>query len=261
VKHDYGIKEINLIPFICDTLDDIPLLSEHNDFRWIVPEQLKEIDFSEADVIVAEKYLATLEMHMPGENGNAIETEKEFDEEELKSIIQRMMSMKEADWMAVSAIENPVIFKKLLEYSYSEDKKLAFRASWTLSKVCDRHPEMILPYLDDLVDTLSKIDNESVERSFLRIVSFAELGRLSQKRHGMLADHCFASLNSALSAIAIKAYAMEILYKLTLIYPELGSELAASIRIIMEEGSAGMVARGQMILRKISEIPLVNRPD
>ena len=29
VKHDYGNKQIRLIPFICDTLDELPFLSEH----------------------------------------------------------------------------------------------------------------------------------------------------------------------------------------------------------------------------------------
>ena len=29
VEHDYGFKQIRLIPFICDTLDELPLLSEH----------------------------------------------------------------------------------------------------------------------------------------------------------------------------------------------------------------------------------------
>ncbi len=56
-----------------------------------------------------------------------------------------MISMKEADWIATSAIDNPAIFNKLLEFSFSKDKKLAFRASWTLTKVCDKYPEMILP--------------------------------------------------------------------------------------------------------------------
>jgi len=33
VIHDSGLKKIRLIPFICDTLDEFPFLSEHVDFR------------------------------------------------------------------------------------------------------------------------------------------------------------------------------------------------------------------------------------
>lgn len=259
VEYDYGIKQINLLPFICDTLDELPVLSEHISFKWIEPARFPEIDFSGADHIVAERYL---ENTCFCEKINSTSSEPEadsFDEAELRDIINRMMSQKEADWMAASATENPLIFLKLLEYSFSDNRRLAFRASWTLSKACDRFPELIYPHLDDITKTLGKIDNESVERSFLRILSLTDLQKVSRNMHGLLADHCFTALDSPASAIAIKAYSMEILYKLSLIYPELGNELASSIRIMMEEGSAGIKARGTMILKKISEIPLDQR--
>jgi hypothetical protein len=72
----------------------------------------------------------------------------------------------------------------------------------------------------------------------------------------LLADFCFKTLNSGFSAIAVKAYSMEILYRLSLIYPELANELATSIRILMEDGSAGITARGRMVLKKLAEIPI-----
>ena len=47
MEHDYGHKQIRLIPFICDTLEELPFLSEHVDFKWIDPEEFIEVDFSE----------------------------------------------------------------------------------------------------------------------------------------------------------------------------------------------------------------------
>ena len=38
VEYDYGHKKIRLIPFICDTLDELPYLSEHEDFKWATAE-------------------------------------------------------------------------------------------------------------------------------------------------------------------------------------------------------------------------------
>ena len=81
-----------------------------------------------------------------------------------------------------------------------------------------------------MVDSLKKLDNESALRSFLRIISLTDLSLISERRHGLLADFCFRSLNSGFSAIAVKAYSMEILYRLSLIYPELATELSVSIR-------------------------------
>jgi hypothetical protein len=47
---------------------------------------------------------------------------------------------------------------------------------------------------------------------------------------------------------------MEIVYKLALIYPELANELYATINILQGEGSAGIVARGRIILKRLAEI-------
>jgi hypothetical protein len=163
--------------------------------------------------------------------------------------------MQEADWVATSAIENPAIFNKLIEYSYSNDNKLAFRASWTLNKACEKYPELISPFLPKIIESLPMIDNESVQRSFLRIISFSEIKDLNGKQHGILAEHCFSMLRSGFSAIAIKALSMDVLYNLSVIYPELANELSTSVRILMEDGSAAIISKGKSVLKRISEMP------
>jgi len=254
VGYDYGIKQIVLIPFICDTLDEVPFLSEHVAYKWLSPDHLKEVDFSEADIIVADNYLKDhLLADWSVKKAETTEDENQVvDDEDLKSMVSNMMGMKNAEWVAASAIDNPDIFRKLLEFSYSDDSKLAFRASWVLSKACDVYPEMVDPYLPGMIETLAKIDNESTQRSFLRIIAFSDLGKISNKQHGLLADHCFAALKSGFSAIAIKAYSMDILYRLALIYPELTHELSATINMLEVEGSAGVIARGRIILKKLA---------
>ncbi|MBK7626381.1 MAG: (deoxy)nucleoside triphosphate pyrophosphohydrolase [Bacteroidales bacterium] len=257
VEHDYGHKQIKLIPFICDTLDDMPFLSEHLAYRWIAPEELNSIDFSEADIPVAESYYSLVKKENGNRGADRSEEKQSFStDRELQDMVNRMMSMKEAEWIATSAIENPAIFKKLYEYSFSSDKKLAFRASWTLSKVCDKFPDLIYPYLPEIINRLGQIDNESTQRSFLRIISLSDFARISVKQHGILAEHCFAALKSGFSAIAIKAYSMEILYNLVVIYPELLNELTSTINLLEGEGSAGIVARGNMILKRLAKTPI-----
>jgi 8-oxo-dGTP diphosphatase len=254
VVHDYGFKIIRLIPFICDTLDEFPFLSEHMAFKWISAEELKDIDFSEADIPVAVSYLGKVnhKTQTPGESIPDQENEIP-DDDELQSMIDRMISMKQVEWIAASAIQTPAIFNKLLEYSFSDDSRLAFHASWTLTKVCDKYPEIIYPHFHSLIGKLMKLENESVQRSFLRILSLSDVGRVSGKDHGILADHCFSLLRSGFSAVAIKAYSMEILYKLVLIYPELRNELSASIGMLLTEASGGILARGRQILKKLAE--------
>ncbi len=178
VKHDYGNKKILLIPFICDTLDELPFLSEHISYKWAEANELRSIDFCEADVFVAENYLSGIETDNELRTAQA-DQPASSDDTGLQDMIGRMMSTKEAEWIATSAIDNPAIFRKLLEYSYSSDKRLAFHASWTLTKVCDKYPELIYPYLPKIIESLHKLDNESAKRSFLRIISLTDFERCS----------------------------------------------------------------------------------
>jgi 8-oxo-dGTP diphosphatase len=256
VEYDYGRKQIRLIPFICDTLDEMPLLSEHIAFRWVTMDKLLLPDYSEADRLVADLYLgygrtAAEEPAVP----EPVSVAPEVSDEELQAMVNHILRIGEVDWLATSGVENKAVFLKMLEYSFSPDKRLAFRSSWILTKICDKNPELIYPHLQSVVDALESIDNESVLRSFLRILSLSELQRVSQRQHGILAELCFRYLRSSESAIAIKAYSMEILYRLTLVYPELAYELSASLKVLLEDSSAGISARGHSILKKLSSLP------
>lgn len=49
VIFDYEIKQIQLIPFICEIVTGEIQLKEHVCFKWISKDELKDIDFSGAD--------------------------------------------------------------------------------------------------------------------------------------------------------------------------------------------------------------------
>lgn len=252
VEYDYGTKQIELIPFICDTLDELPVLSEHMAYKWLPPGKLLSVDLSGADVVVAVKYqeiaerITVSDKTIPGFEGD-LDAEDDF-----PGIVRNMRSTEEAEWIAASAIENPAILRKLFDYSYSGDRKLAFHSSWTLSKLFDSNPRLIHPYLDIMTDRLDQVSHESARRSFLRILSLTDTRLVRMGLHGKLADYCLNALNSPFSAVAIKAYSMEILYRLALLYPELANELSASISMLHEESSSGVLARGRIILKKLS---------
>lgn len=259
VEYDYGIKKIRLIPFVCDTLNEEPQLKEHMAYRWILPADLSSVDFLEADILVAGNYLAlTSGISRKQEDEDCRRTESDTavssGEQDLIDFINRVMSMKEADWLAEAAHANPGLFGKLLEYSLKDDNRLAFKASWILTKVCDKYPELIRPHLRDVISHLPEIKNDSVTRSFMRILSFEDMRAFAEKQHALLADFCLSGLNSPVTPVAIKAYAMEILYRLTVLYPELGNEVTTSIRSAMENGSPGILSKGKKVLKKITGI-------
>lgn len=251
VEHDYGIKKIKLIPFVCDTLDDIPFLTEHIAYRWIHINDLAKTDFSEADIYVAREYMITEGVITDYKNSN-IDNDI-ADEGEVKELISRIVGTKGADWVAGAVCENELLLGKLIYFSFQDDQKLAFHSSWILSKAHEKTPDIFTPYLSRIIQNLNKLLNESAMRSFLKILSVTDLSGISVKDHGILADLCFKLLKSTTSAIALKAYSMEILYRLTLIYPELTTELVFAVRPVCDNDSAGVASKARSVLKKLTK--------
>ncbi len=249
VEHDYGHKQVRLIPFICDTLMDLPVLAEHVDFKWVDAGELGDIDFSEADIPVARAYAS---IHNP----EKVEIRKgnDISESELKQI-REMLSGKTGygavDLIADTAIIKTSVLRALFDYSLSADTTLAFRSSYALVKVSEKRKGVLKNYYGKMIEAMPSLSNESVIRSYLNILIAAGVNGLNDREQGILADCCFTWLNDAKSAIAIKAYTMEIIYQLSEIYPELTIELVASIKRNMESGSAGVKARGRIILSRL----------
>lgn len=253
VIYSYSSKTIQLVPFICDTLDESPVLHEHVDFKWIFPEQLSSVDFSEADIEVAAQYKGSSVLITNHDTKDVSDAEEDqVVENEFQQTVNSLTGTEQADWLATSAVENSAIIARLIRFSLSENERLAFKASWTLTKVSDKSPDLLNPFIDQIISALSSTKNESVLRSFLRIVSFVDPSGINNGLHGILADYCFLMLRTPDSAVAVKVYAMEILYKLTSIYPEITNELAGAISILMDEKSAALLSRGRSILRRLS---------
>jgi 8-oxo-dGTP diphosphatase len=251
VDYDYGHKHIMLIPFICDTPDELPLLTEHVAFRWIDPESLRDLDFSEADIVVAGNYLSLAGFNDdPGEK-LSLQAHGVDEDEDFRVMLSSTMRTKEIECIAASAVEDKEIFKKLFDYTLSDNRKMAFHASWVLTKAADASPAICNNYISRMIAALDHISNESVQRSFLKIISMTDAGRLSENEHGLLADHCFTALRSGTAPVAIKAYSLEIIYRLSVIYPDLVHELSETINMLQGEASAGIVARGRIIMKQL----------
>jgi hypothetical protein len=78
-----------------------------------------------------------------------------------------------------------------------------------------------------------------------------QLADLPESLAGITADICFRYLRDHQEPIAVKAYAMTIIYNLSMKYPELGDELALTIEDMMPYGSPGIRNRGAKILKAL----------
>jgi len=68
---------------------------------------------------------------------------------------------------------------------------------------------------------------------------------------GLTTDICFRLLQNHKEPIAVKAYAMTIIYNLSQQYPEISDELVLTIEDLLPFGSPGIKSRGMKIIKAI----------
>ncbi len=254
VEYDYGFKQVQHFPLVCDTLSDEPQLSEHAAFRWLGPQELKGADLCGADIIIADQYLRSYGQTYSRHKPEGVDIE-ESDRQKIKEMLSGKGGYAACDVMAEQMIENEVIMQLLFSYSMDSDRALAFRASYSISIAEEKAPGTAAPLYGQMAESLHRLQNESVIRSFLKVLNTVDLMTLDEDQRGIIADSCFTWLGSASASIAVKVYSMDALYRLSRIYPELVNELRSSVIRAMDEGSAGVKARGYQILKMLKQKP------
>lgn len=140
-------------------------------------------------------------------------------------------------------------FKDLIDCFLSKDKRVAQRAAWSVSWAAEKYPEMVQPYIGVLVDQLKRKDvHNAIIRNSLRIL---EDVIIPEKFHGEVMDACFQFLQNRETAIAIKAFALTVLFNLSKIYPDIKNELRIIIEENMEYETAAYRSRGKKILTQL----------
>lgn len=62
--HFYGVKSIELMPFVCEVVGGELMVKEHKSILWEYPDNLKNLDWAEADIPIYNQYLAYIKGDM-----------------------------------------------------------------------------------------------------------------------------------------------------------------------------------------------------
>ncbi|WP_372751325.1 hypothetical protein [Labilibaculum sp.] len=166
---------------------------------------------------------------------------------DLEKLIDPFPVKKEAKIIAQTIANNPENLAQLWKLCLS-DKKHSWRASWLLDKVYEISPHLVRPLIPQMVLLIPQLNDTSKMRQFLKLIS---LESLPNNISGEFITTCFELLISKKSAIAVKVYAMQILFNFSRQEPDIKNELA----IIIEEGikneSGGYCSRACKILKAL----------
>jgi hypothetical protein len=169
----------------------------------------------------------------------------------LKEELIREYSKEQVVKLANYIGDNADRFAQLMELFFSPEYRISQRASWVMSHCADRHPQLIIPYMEAMIQNLDNPLHDAVIRNTVRIFQDIEI---PEPLMGEIADKCFNYLNSPQYAIAIRVFSMTVLYKISLAFPELQNELKMVIEEYLPFGSAGFKSRGKKILKNLEKL-------
>lgn len=153
------------------------------------------------------------------------------------------------DAIAKAIGNNAVEFKKIIDIIYKEKAPLPQRASWLLSTINDKHPDLLLPYISLFISSIKKIKIDGIKRNMLAVLAS---NKISKNLQGKLVNLCFDLLLSSDETVAVKVYAMQAIANIAKHHPELENELKAAIEDQLPKTSAAFHARAKRVLKGFS---------
>lgn len=139
-------------------------------------------------------------------------------------------------------------FAELMTYILHGKDKYPQFASWVMTICAEKAQDLFVPYISQLLPLLKETKvHDGVKRNIVRTLQFCELPEALQ---GDIYEACFSLFNNPKETIAVRAFAMTVLHRIALYYPELAPELCETIKQHSILGSSGFKHRAKEILEK-----------
>lgn len=164
------------------------------------------------------------------------------------------LSKRNTDYIASVVGNNKELFKELIDLVLTNEKNVSGRAAWVVETIWLKYPELIKPYIKEMIDFLPKSKYDNQKRHFLKILSTIDLNKLDEDRLGILIDRCFTWLEDPVYPTAVKMFSMQIIYNYVEIEPTLATELIAIIENQFDDGTPGFKNRGEKILKELYKL-------
>lgn len=140
-------------------------------------------------------------------------------------------------------------FNDLIDIYITGPYRVTQRASWPLSCCVEATPSLVIPHLKKLIDVLAKTDvHDAVKRNTFRLLQYIEIPKRLQ---GKIADLSFQYLQNKKEPVAIRCFAMTVLYNITVDNPELRPELQIIIEDNLPYAKPAFVSRAKKILKAL----------
>jgi len=147
---------------------------------------------------------------------------------DIRAQLLREHSRRNAQRIADHVGADPGLFRELMHCVLKDAVLVGQRAAFSMGIVVEEHPELVTPYLKELLAALGRPVHEAVHRNILRVLQFCTLPR---KLHGQMTEKLFAIIQEPSRPIAVRAFAITAATRVVQLYPDLEHEF----RLLLEE--------------------------
>ncbi len=147
---------------------------------------------------------------------------------------------------------NPDRIDVLWQWLNFENDPLKWRACWVFEEICIKHQEVKDNYIHKIATLYPKLEHKPLRRMLGHILAETII---PEKYESDVLNTAFNWLQDPAQPIAVRVHAMQIVYNLSMKYPELQQELQATLHHLYDTGSAGFRNRAGKILAKIEQNP------
>ena len=156
-------------------------------------------------------------------------------------------SKEQSTRIAKQVCNSKALFKELMQCFLGNEKTVAQRASWIVSIAAKMNPEIIKPYIKDLVSMMQRKDvHNALIRNSVRVLGKMDI---PEPFHGEVMNTCFQFIEDPKTLPAIKAFSITILHNLSKQYPEILHELKLIIHERWDTETAAFKSRGRKIIK------------
>jgi hypothetical protein len=168
---------------------------------------------------------------------------------DLQKLLLEEHSKRQTDRIVNYIGDDQMRFAELINLFFKGEYRITQRAAWPLSYCVRRHPELIRPYFKLLLDNLARKDiHIAVIRNTVRLLQDVSIPK---RYHGRVMSICFEFIQSPKTPIAVKAFSLTILSKLSKAYPEIHGEMRLIIEEQWEHATPAFRSRAKRVLKEI----------
>lgn len=148
------------------------------------------------------------------------------------------------DWVGDDATR----FDDLFDLFLNDEYRVTQRAAWPMSYCAIDHPDFMKNNFEKLISNLQKPGiHDSIKRNTVRLLQALDIPK---KFEGAVMNICFEYVASPKEAIAIKAFSLTILGKLSKKYPEIIPEIKLLIEDQISHQTAAFKERAKVLLKE-----------